>query len=41
MTEIIYFALGVFVGIVGTMVTVVLSFDHYKKKKGDKHGIIH
>ena len=39
--EIVWFALGVFVGIVGTMVTVVLSFDHYKKKKGGKHGIIH
>ena len=36
MVEIVWFALGVFVGIVGTMVTVVLSFDHYKKKRRGK-----
>ena len=36
MVSILYFALGVFVGIAGTIVALVLSYDHYQKKKGGK-----
>ena len=36
MVSILYFALGVFVGIAVTIVALVLSYDHYQKKKGGK-----
>ena len=36
MVSILYFTLGVFVGIVGTIAFLVLSYERYKKNKGDK-----